>query len=419
MLKLLTLAACPVLAACWTVPAPLAATPPARAICPVPDMAEVLGEANRRMVSDPLIAGVSSALIHSDGLVISAAAGWADVENEVRLAPSHRIPIGSISKLLTAAALGRLARNGGLSFNEAINDLVPDIPAEAPTITFAQLASHTAGIRHYVQSDKFLGPQTSSREAHLFHYDTVDEVLPIFVEDDLLFEPGHGYSYSSYGYTLLSAAMEKRAGIPFLDLMRREVIDPLGLRDTIENDRRTVLPTRARGYAVDEGKLINAPAHDPSYVWAGGGYLSTPADLVRFAQAHRDPGFIGPATVDLMLTRQLLAKGERAPNGIGWELDLKGLRDGYAGDPLARRYAEDFEALLDRLPPIAFHSGSTAGGHGFLAFVPETGVAVAYLSNSNSPEIDGAAIRMTYDMLAALETLDKAARACPATRTSE
>ena len=89
--------------------------------------------------------------------------------------------------------------------------LRPGLSAEAWPITTRQLAGHLAGIRHYKPGE------FESRT----HYDTVRAGLIVFENDALLFEPGTKFSYSSYGWNLLSAVLEGASGEKFLDLMQK------------------------------------------------------------------------------------------------------------------------------------------------------------------------------------------------------
>jgi len=68
------------------------------------------------------------------------------------------------------------------------------------------LAGHLAGIRYYGESD-FAVTQKGAP-----HYDNVSAALGIFRNDPLLFQPGTKYSYSSYGWNLISAVMEGTSG---------------------------------------------------------------------------------------------------------------------------------------------------------------------------------------------------------------
>ena len=99
--------------------------------------------------------------------------------------------------------------------------------------------------------------------------------------------PGTGYRYSGGGYTLLQAAIERRTGLAFGAWARRDVLGPLGMRDS----RFGPLP--GAGAAVASGHdAAGRPAPDFRYAeLAAAGLTATAADLGRFAAAIlRDPG---------------------------------------------------------------------------------------------------------------------------------
>ena len=81
------------------------------------------------------------------------------------------------------------------------------------------------------------------------HCERPVEALQYFAENSLLFEPGTQYRYSSYGWILVSAAVEAAADQPFLTFMRERIFDPLGMRDTI--------PDSAAVEADDDFPLFN------------------------------------------------------------------------------------------------------------------------------------------------------------------
>ena len=85
----------------------------------------------------------------------------------------------------------------------------------------AQLAGHVAGIRHYGANYDGLGPPGAP------HFDSVTAGLTLFQNDPLLFEPGTSYSYSSYGWNLISAVIEGAAKQEFLHYIQGAVLEPL------------------------------------------------------------------------------------------------------------------------------------------------------------------------------------------------
>lgn len=310
-----------------------------------------------RLVADALLddanlPGLSVAVGVDGELAWSEAFGYANLEQRVPVTPITRFRIGSVSKTLTATALGLLVERGVLDLDVPVQAYVPGFPEKRWPVTTRQLGGHLAGIRHY-RGDEFLSDR---------HYETVPEGLEIFADDTLLFEPGTSYSYSSYGWNLLSAVLESAAGEPFLPLMDREVFDALGLRHTVAEQMDSIVPYRVSYYVHGEGqRLLNAPFVDNSYKWAGGGFLSTPEDLVIFGFAHLEPELLEEETVGLLMRSQRLRSGDDTGYGIGWST---------GEDPHGRR-------------TVGHGGGSVGGTTAFLTW-PEEGMVVAVTVNLSS-----------------------------------
>ena len=293
--------------------------------------------------------GVDGRIVWAEGF------GWADIEQRVPVRPSSKFRVGSVAKPMTAALLALLYESGKIDLDGPVGSYVPGLPEETHRITTRQLAGHLAGVRHY-QGAEFLS-------AH--HYETVLEGLEMFRDDALLSEPGTQYFYSSYGFNLLSAALEGAGGGGFLGQMEERVFEPLGMRNTCADQNRFIVFDRVRPYVVDdEGRFANAPYVDNSYKWAGGGFLSTAEDLVRFGLAHAEAGFLQAATLEMLHTSQTTRDGEDTGYGVGWRI---------ATDGQGRR--------------IVGHGGGSVGGSTWLAVYPDQGLAIAMITNlSDGPD---------------------------------
>ena len=291
--------------------------------------------------------GVGGEIIWAEGF------GWADVENGVPVTTLTKFRVGSVSKSMTAAGIGLLIERGALDLDVPVQTYVPDFPEKRWPVTTRQLGGHIAGVRHYRGFEML-----SSK-----NYPTVESGLAIFRADSLLFEPETDYSYSSYGWNLISAVMEGASGQDFLTFMRDEVFEPLGLRHTVPDYNGSIIMHRTEFYEHDrDGALINAPYVDNSYKWAGGGFLSTPEDLVRFGQAHLQPGFLQAETLETLHTPQTLTNGESTGYGIGWG---SGTQD-------------DGDRTVS-------HSGGSVGGTTLLLMVREHDLVVAGVVNISGP----------------------------------
>jgi serine beta-lactamase-like protein LACTB len=305
------------------------------------------------VMAEHAIPGMSVAVLVDGAIAWSEGFGFADLEHRVPVTPLTRMRIGSVSKPVTAAAIGKLAEQGRLDLDAPIQRYVPSFPEKRWPITTRQLAGHLAGIRHY------RGNEFYSRD----RYETVLDGLKIFADDSLLFEPGTDYHYSSYGWNLISAVIEGAAGEEFLSYMRREIFEPLGLRSIVAEHTDSIIEHRASFYERDRrtGGILNAPYVDNSYKWAGGGFISNTEDLVRFGWAHLAGGFLAPETVELLFTSQRTRSGELTNYGIGWRTGT---------DSAGRRWVG--------------HTGGSVGGRAVLVIYPDHRVVVAALANLGS-----------------------------------
>ena len=323
------------------------------AVAPAPlHYAEVVEEARalvRADIAERNYPGLAIAVSVDGDTVWSEGFGYADLEHRVPMSPSVKFRVGSISKSMTAAAVAGLVENGRLDLDAPVQRYVPSFPEKAHPVTTRQLGGHLGGIRHYRGNENFIRDP----------YETVVGGLSIFADDPLLHEPGTAFSYTSHGFNLISAVVEGAAKQPFLDFMTDAVFRPLGMRDTVADFVTPIIPGRTRYYVRDdERRVVNAPFVNNSYKWAGGGFLSTTDDVLRFANAHLVDGFLSKSSLELLFTEQRTRDGEGVGYGFGWFI----------------RTRDDGRRLLS-------HSGGSVGGTSLMVMEPDTRVVVVGLIN--------------------------------------
>jgi len=326
----------------------------------IPQKYEKVVAQSRKIIAETMtkqsIPGLSIAVAVDGKIIWSEGFGLADLENQIRVSPATRFRIASVSKPLTAAAMARLFEQGKLDLDAPVQKYVPNFPRKEKDITARQLAGHLSGIRHYRRDPDESKDEFFNRREY---YKSVSEALKIFQDDPLDFTPGTKFGYSSFGYTLLSAVIEGASRQDFLTYMQEQVFIPLKMSSTSADDNRQIIPNRTRFYSLDgEKKLINAPYIDRSYSWAGGGFLSTPEDLVRFGSAHLQSGYLKEETLKEIFTSQKNADGKETGTGFGW------------------RIGKDKEGRT-----FYFHPGENVGGRSYLLMYPEKKVVVAMLHN--------------------------------------
>jgi CubicO group peptidase (beta-lactamase class C family) len=319
-------------------------------------------EQGRRLVRAALTAqnlpGLSVAVGAGGEIVWAEGFGWADLDRKATVSPHTRFRIGTASKALTSAAVGLLLEKDQLKLDEEIQTYVPDFPRKEWPVTLRQLMGHLAGVR-----------TDSGDEGPLFSVqcERPVEALRHFKDAPLLFEPGTQYRYSSYGWILVSAAVEAAADEPFFAFMQKHIFEPLGMVDTEAESAIDPIRERATSYfprfAADPryGLHLMRPLDYSCYAGAGA-FLSTPSDLVRFGMAMDRGQLLQPGTVRLLRTSQQTASGQDTGYGLGWDFETV--------------------ALGDRQTRVVGHDGDSLGGMvASLLTFPEHGIVVAVTSN--------------------------------------
>ena len=237
--------------------------------------------------------------------------GYADLEKKTPATPDHVFRIASISKPITSAALGILVEGKLMNLDDPIQNYVSYFPKKQHEITPRLIAGHLAGIRHY------RGMEFRSNK----HFDSVEEAVQVFAADSLISIPGQEYHYSSFGWNLLSAAVEGASSRPFLEFMQDFVFDPLEMTMTGPEIKEQTKGKLASFYNPFGGKAILAPEVDNSIKWAGGGFVSTSSDIVKFGMAMLGNELIKQETFDEFIRPMTEGDGTSTRYGIGWASD--------------------------------------------------------------------------------------------------
>jgi CubicO group peptidase (beta-lactamase class C family) len=328
-------------------------------------------EIMRAALAEQNLPGLSVAVGVGGDIVWAEGFGFANLERRAPVTPDHRFRIGTASKMLTSAAVGLLLEKDRLKLDEEIQAYVPAFPRKEWPLTLRQLMGHLSGMRN-----------DSGDEGPLFsqHCERPTDALPFFADRELLFQPGTEYRDSSYGWIVVSAAVETAAKAPFLTFMREQIFDPLGMRDTRAESMTLEVPDRATPYFP---RFASDPRYGPDLMreldlscYSGAGvFLSTPSDLVRFAMAIDSGKLLQPATVELLQTSQRLSSGEETGYGLGWDLETV--------------------TLLGEPTRVFGHDGEVLGGvaTSFMAF-RERGIVVAVMSNISYADTPALAVRV-------------------------
>lgn len=289
--------------------------------------------------------------------------------------------IGSASKPFTANVVMQLVDEGSLALDEPaltyISDLVTSPPDGFDEVTIRQLLTHTAGLGTFVGLPGTVAVHASD--------DALERRVADMLSHPMVAAPGERYEYANAGYAVLAAIVEQVTGQRFDEVLREQILDPLGMDDTFARDDHPTAARLARGHRQWFGRW--QPADLPfDRAGVAYGYLgSTASDLATFLHAHFDDDAPAiPASADE------IANGPTVPSG--WDLPLEANQGlGWMVDELAGHR-------------VVSHAGSLGHFTTHLIMVPgadDLGIAVA----TNASAFVAAGHTSQYDLSVGLTEL--------------
>ncbi|MEU3408302.1 serine hydrolase domain-containing protein [Streptomyces sp. NPDC006670] len=204
--------------------------------------------------------------------------------------------IGSNTKVFTATLVLLLVADGRLELDAPVADRLPDYGLD-PRITPRMLLQHTSGLfnftgEYYEDGTTAPGIAWEGREwvDNLLRTYRPEELVRLALSRPARFEPGTDWSYSNTNYVLLRLLVEKAAGRPYAEEMRRRILTPLGLTGTVlpEDSPEIPEPHARATYAYQDGeewKTLDVTRSNPSWISAAGDMISTTRDLHVFFSA--------------------------------------------------------------------------------------------------------------------------------------
>jgi CubicO group peptidase (beta-lactamase class C family) len=321
-------------------------------------------EAIDRVYRSARAVGLSAAIVIDGELADVRSFGWADFPARTPATGETMYRWASIAKPLTAVAAHQLFAQGVLDLDTDVRQYVPEFPEKAWPFTARQLLCHQAGVVHY----RNMGLRT------LRDYDVehpwADPILALdmFNERELLFEPGTQYHYTTPGFVILGAVIDRAGEGSYVEQVTQRICEPLGM-STMQPDREWVdIPHRTRGYVQDDqGRVVDSGTDNICWKLAAGGWISTVGDLGRFGAGLMDGDLLGLEQQIAMWTEQTTGAGERTGYGLGIGV----------GEVAGRM------ALS--------HSGGQKKTSTFLLVCPEERVAVALMCNTQGTPLGGLA----------------------------
>ncbi len=240
---------------------------------------------------------------------------------------------------------------GKLALDDDLSKYVDGYGTGGRRVTLEHLLTHTSGIPNYTDMDEWA--------RHLPEELTPRQILDMVKLKPLEFDPGTQFKYSNSGYLLLGLVIEKAAGRSYADYIRQMVL-PLGMRQTMYDDTVRVIPRRARGYEWEGDEWRNARYIGMSQPFSAGGLVSTVDDLALWNTAIDRGRLLSESSRARWYTPFTLTSGRSTGYALGWSVTK---HEGVA---------------------VAEHGGGINGFRSWVVRIPSEQVYVAVLSNNGT-----------------------------------
>lgn len=342
--------------------------------------------------------GVRHAALRVDApaLDLEFALAIGEARDGQEMTPETPFLSASVGKLFTAAAVLSLSEQGALSLDDPITEWVDEevlagLPlaegASLDEIEVGMLLSHHSGFPDLFSEQGEDGapsilermleePNRSWSRAEMLDY-TREHGAAVGL-------PGEAFHYADVNYDLLGLVLEAVEGAPWHEVVRAQVIAPIGLEQTwyynLEDGPDALDPIA--GVWVGDVNLVDAPCMSADQ--AGGGLATTTADLVAFSRALEAGNPVQRALFE-HYTEDAIQRGLDYGYGM-WALRPKRLTYGTAN-----------------LPEMVGVSGVTGS---FVYYVPASDAVIS--GTFDQTDMSARAIRfLVADVLSELDALDR------------
>ncbi|MDH5217232.1 MAG: beta-lactamase family protein [Gammaproteobacteria bacterium] len=304
-------------------------------------------------MDDESVPGLSLALIDGNNTIWSQGFGYSDKGKKTSANPATVYRIGGVTTLFTAVAIMQLVDQGKFGLDEPLKKLVPKYSTKSHwtknrPITIRHLLTHHSGLPITL----YKGMWSSQPESN-------DALLQRLSETYISYRPGEVYAFSNLGYVLLGMVIENVTGISYQEYVQKNIIDPLGMKNTSFDLNENIKSKLATGYKKDEAKALLF-ARDIASM----GLYSTAEDVSKLLTV-----FLGETSLLSLSAREAMMISHFNPElnmgrkfGFAWNIDDKRLYQ--------------VERVMNRW-------GSTLMYRARVMMLPDYGLGVVVLANSS------------------------------------
>lgn len=331
-----------------------------------PSVIDAIDKNNVSLMGRTNAPGMVFGIVKNGELAFVRGYGKSNLINNEPVTPDTVFRIASVSKIFTAIATMQLIGQGKIQLNDPAEKhltsfKIRKFKANDPPITIKQLLTHTAGIgefaplRGYLPPNTFFGVGLKGRPLPPLSQLYRGELRPDR-------SPGAAWSYANHGFATLGQLIADVMGMPFQDVIRKMIFEPLGMNrsEFVRSDR--VKHNLATGYAKFLGGI--RPVLDFDIITLSDGSLFTTAeDFAKFLGAISTDGgkLISSESLKLMLSIHFQLDDHLPGMGLGFMLENKSEWYGHR---------------------VADHNGLWLGFHSSMMMAPEQQLGVFSFVNN-------------------------------------
>lgn len=234
----------------------------------------------------------SIAIAQNGKIIYAKSIGKDDIETNKKSTENSKYRIGSISKMFTSTLIFKAIEEKKLTLNQTVESFFPNLE-NAKTITIGNLLNHKSGIHNFTNDEEYLKYNTQPKSEI--------EMMAIIEKGKSDFAPNAKNEYSNSNYVLLSYILEKIYKKPYKSILEKNIVKPLGLKNTFFGDKINLKNNEAYSYDFED-KWVKQTETDMSLPMGAGAVVSNPTDLTIFIKSLFDGKIINQKSLDLMNT---------------------------------------------------------------------------------------------------------------------
>ena len=237
---------------------------------------------------------MGSVAVAKDGQVVyTRSVGFGNVENKTAANNTTKYRIGSISKTFTSVLVFKAIEAGKLSVEQPLAKFFPAIK-NADKITMGQLLQHRSGIHNFTDDSVYLTYNTQPQ--------TEQQMVANIIKGGSDFEPGSKATYSNSNFVLLAYILQSIYKKPYAELLKEQITAPLGLQNTFAGSKINTSNNEAYSYSWGGNEWVREKETDMTVPMGAGAVVSTPADLIKFANALFSGKLVSAKSLEKMRT---------------------------------------------------------------------------------------------------------------------